>query len=315
MEELFEAIASAFNQDAVEFTAALQADGKMLEGQALTDKVKEVIQQNILSVKNTTHSTVLRKSEEAQRKRMKALGFEIPVGADGKPLKGDDVWSAFLEWQGEQKAGSSDKTPAEMSPEELAKLPAVKALKTTWLQDAGKEAERIQGEFDTYKKNAEQAEVKQLVRQFGTAFLEAERAIFQPESSKTVTKEARLEDFFSTKIDYSKIGIVEKDGKKIPVPLDEDGEPLADSIGKPVSFANILKSKWEPLYGFAEQDHSKGSTSPGQRTTTTNGQTQRTKYNFASESDFNTAMKNATDTTERGYMANDYAAQLDKAKT
>ena len=314
MEELFEAIASAFNQDAVEFTAALQADGKMLEGQALTDKVKEVIQQNILSVKNTTHSTVLRKSEEAQRKRMKALGFEIPVGADGKPLKGDDVWSAFLEWQGEQKAGSSDKQPTEMSPEELAKLPAVKALKTTWLQDAGKEAERIQGEFDTYKKNAEQAEVKQLVRQFGTAFLEAERAIFQPESSKTVTKEARLDDFFSTKIDYSKIGIVEKDGKKIPVPLDEDGEPLADSIGRLVSFANILKSKWEPLYGFAEQDHSKGSTSPGQRPAAP-GQTQRTKYNFASESDFNTAMKNATDTTERGYMANDYAAQLDKSKT
>ena len=309
MEELFEAIASAFNQDAVEFTAALQADGKMLEGQALADKVKEVIQQNILSVKNTTHSTVLRKSEEAQRKRMKALGFEIPVGADGKPLKGDDVWSAFLEWQGEQKAGSSDKTPAEMSPEELAKLPAVKTLLATKLQAAAQETEAVKGEFETYKKQAQRSEVEQLGRRYGAEWLEANGAVLEVPSSG-VTKQGRLDRFFKT-FDFSNVGV--KDGK--PVILDEDGEIALDDYGKPVSFEGRLKAEWEPAFGFAKQDPTKASTSPGQRTTTTNGQTQRTKYNFASESDFNTAMKNATDTTERGYMANDYAAQLDKAKT
>ena len=310
MEKLLLSLATLFNLDATEFTTALKDGDNWLEDDALAEAAMLQIRPKLKSVKDEQHKRALRETEVGQQKWMKAQGFEIPEG-----MKGDELRTAFLEWKEGQTTTEPGKQPAEMSPEELAKLPAVKSLLAAKLQAAAQETEAVKGEFETYKKNAEQAEVKQLVRQYGTAFLEAEKAILQPEGAKTVTKEARLDDFFSTKIDYSKIGIIEKDGKKIPIPLDESGEQQLDDYGKPVQFTSIIRSKWDPIFGFDEQDRTKGSTSPGQRATTTNGQTQRTKYNFASESDFNTAMKNATDTTERGYMANDYAAQLDKAKT
>lgn len=113
--------------------------------------------------------------------------------------------------------------------------------------DAANEARKnLQAEYEGFKTDIHTRSVLSAARSATAQFLEENNAV---KGNATYDKVA---EFFLATVDPSRIGL--NDGK--PVWLDEDGQPLTDKLGNPVSWGQGVRDRYE--LGFNVADPGKG---------------------------------------------------------
>lgn len=302
MDKLFEVLADLLGLDSVEFIAALKDGDKFLEGDKLTDKVRDIVQGRIKSAKDEQHKRGKREQDEAVARWIKSQGFANPDG-----LKGQALIEAFADWKTAQAAeGDEDgkKKPAEMSEEELAKLPAVKTLLGKRLQAADAKFTDLTKQFDDFKMKAQRQSVEAVGQRRAAEILEAKGAILEV-AGAGITKEQRLKAFFRL-LDWGKMGLNEK-GDDV-VLLNDDGEPLKDDFGKAVTFESLVIGEAKPIFGFQKIDPTKRSPSPGQKPGDKGGERQR--MSFDSDAAFDDYIASEPDPEKRLQAQEDRLAEL-----
>ena len=155
-DKLYKAIAVAFKINPDEFIATLKDGDDWLSEDAISDKITDLV-----STKVTAAKTDSRKSGQAEQnakilKIVKASGFE-----NTDNLQGADLLTAFTAWKDEQIAPPTGDTPVDqMDKETLLKLPIVKSLVLEAKQESGRGVEAVKQQFDAYKAQVEQDNVK-----------------------------------------------------------------------------------------------------------------------------------------------------------
>ena len=119
-----------------------------------------------------------------------------------------------------------------------------------------------------------------------------------------VTKEQRIKQF-KKMLPYDRMRLSE-DGKEI-VMVDEDGEPLQNNLGKPITYESVVLSEWGPAFGFHKQDPKKGGPTPGLKPTKEGDAPMR----FENADDFNKFISSEPDATKRFEAQKAYLAQTE----
>ena len=257
MEKLIQALASALNLDAEEFTAALRDGDKWLADEQLADKIGEAARTQVKAAKEAQLKRGKRETMLQVERWMKAQGFENP-----DKLQGDDLFDAYAEHQKAQSAPAGDgadggKKPGEMSREDLAKLPTVKELMAEAVKSAAAKYEAVNAEFEQYKKKTTVERIAATARQTAAQILEENRAILEVPGSD-ITKAQRLEAFYRF-LDFDKMQVDEKGNIVL---LDANGDPLVNDMGKPISYKDRELEINKGLYGFHTQDPNRGGGNP-----------------------------------------------------
>jgi hypothetical protein len=122
MEELLKAVASGLKFDADQFIADFKQGDDFIPEKEIAQKLGSLISEKVRAANETAKK--VGRSEVSKRfsRLIKDSGFENSENLEGEPL-----FSAFLEWKGEQ-GGHVEGDPGKMSRDELLKLPAVKTI-------------------------------------------------------------------------------------------------------------------------------------------------------------------------------------------
>lgn len=252
--KIIEAICNRLKLDANEFIATLQdGEGKLKDD--APESVATLVFNALDTGKKQQHQRGVRETLDTARKFMKSKGFDLPKDVEPK-----EAWEQFDTWMEEQSQAGDGKKPAEMTAAELAKLPAVKALRAEWTADFKKEYEALEGQFNDFKKGEEAKSLQVLARELIPGLVTSKGGMLESPATG-VTAEDRLNDFLET-LPWNRMRVEGDGAKKKIVMLDENGEPLQNSVGKPVGFEETVLTKWGRSHGFVKQDPSKGSPSP-----------------------------------------------------
>ena len=258
MEKTIQALASALNLDAEEFAAALRDGEKWLEDDKMAEKIGQTVRDQVKAAKEAQLKRGKRETMLSVERWMKLQGFDNP-----DKLQGDELFDAFAEHQKAKTTPAGDpadgggKKPGEMSREDLAKLPAVKELMTDAVKGAAAKYEAVKAEFEQYQKKTEVERIATAARQRAAQVLEEGKAILEVPGSG-ITKAQRLETFYRL-LEFDKMKV---DEKGEIVLLDDNGDPLVNDMGKPVSFKDKVLEINKGLYGFHTQDPNKGGGNP-----------------------------------------------------
>lgn len=300
LDKILGAIASRLQIDADEFIASLK-EGENWKEDAV-ETVGTIISDHIKSAKDQQHKRGTREYEDRIVKHIKAQGFSNPEGK-----KGTELIEAYQEWvkaQAIDDDGTGGKKPAELTEAELMKLPAFKTALAAKLQAAQQEVDAVRAEFETYKGKEARKTVEQIADQKMLEILTAKNAVLESEALG-VTKDERLAKF-KKMLPYDRMRLSE-DGKEI-IMLDEDGEPLQNNLGKPITYESVVLSEWGPAFGFHKQDPKKGGPTPGLRDKTKEGEG---AMRFDSADDFNKYISSEPDATKRFEAQKAYLAQTE----
>ncbi len=247
-DKLYKAIAVAFKINPDEFIATLKDGDDWLSEDAISDKVTELV-----STKVTAAKTDSRKSGQAEQnakilKIVKASGFE---NIDN--LQGSELLTAFTAWKDEQIVPPAGDTPVDqMDKETLLKLPIVKSLVLEAKQESGRGVEAVKQQFDAYKAQVEQDNVKrERERAINVAERHTEEAARKGNivlKVEGVDEKVRLKSIFDVIRLNESIGL---DAKGLPIVLGEDGEQKKDDYGNPIPFSDIVVSYGKGMYGVS----------------------------------------------------------------
>jgi len=185
------------------------------------------------------------------------------------------------------------------------KLPAFKTALAAKLQAAQQEVDAVRAEFETYKGKEARKTVEQIADQKMLEILTAKNAVLESEALG-VTKEERLAKF-KKMLPYDRMRLSE-DGKEI-IMLDEDGEPLQNNLGKPITYESVVLSEWGPAFGFHKQDPKKGGPTPGLKDKTKEGEG---AMRFDSADDFNKYISSESDGAKRYEAQKAWLAQIEE---
>ena len=299
LDKILGAIASRLQIDADEFIASLK-EGENWKEDAV-ETVGTIISDHIKSAKDQQHKRGVREYEDRIVKHIKAQGFSNPEGK-----KGTELIEAYQEWvkaQAIDDDGTGGKKPAELTEAELMKLPAFKTALAAKLQAAQQEVDAVKAEFETYKGKETRKTVEQIAREKMVAILTEKKAVFESEALG-ITKDERLKKF-EKMLPFDRMRLSE-DGKEI-IMVDEDGEPLQNNLGKPITYESVVLSEWGPAFGFHKQDPKKGGPNPGLKDKTKEGEAMR----FDSADDFNKYISSEPDATKRFEAQKAYLVQTE----
>lgn len=301
-EKILGAIASALHLDASEFVAALKDGENWLPDDQLTAKAAEIIGGQVKAAKDAQLKRGTRESWTSVERWMKAKGFD-----NTEKLQGSDLLDAFAEHlQGlAPEGGDGGKKPAEMSADELAKLPTVKTLMQKAKEEAGKAMQALQVEFDNYKTTAARDRVKMAMQTAIPEILETAGVILEiPGIAKKADRIAAIGKL----VDAGELGLDES-GKIVFV--NADGTPKTDDYGKAVDFQKHIASLGAAIFGIQKQDPSKAGANPP-----ANGGGSgdyKPAYKFATAEEYAKAKFDEPDAAKRAQMAADWAHQQQAA--
>lgn len=305
-EKLITALASALQMTATEFTAALKDGDNLPEGDALTDKVKEVAAARLKAAKEQQYT----RGKNEVAKSVGRWAKERGVSFEGEKV--EDILEAATE-AFEQKAATPPEgnDPSKFSREDLLKLPVVKELLQGARQEAVKPFEAQKETYEAALKKERLARVADIAKREAAEFLEAENIILEiPEMG--IKKAERLKAIYSN-IDFNSLGT---DDKGNIIVLDEDGKPKTDDFGKPVEYKSIVVDTAKPMFGVRSQNPNNGGANPGTGASGAQGQGAAYKptYTFASQADYEKALSGENDNAKRATMGRDYLLQQQQQK-
>lgn len=299
MDKLLGALASALQLDETEI-AALKDGENWVSDDVLAEKLPAVASAKLKAAKEAQLKRGTRETWVSVKKLMKNAGFTPDADAEGATL-----FEAFAEHLKSQSTPEGGAKPAELSKEELAKLPAVKALLIEARTEVGKKLEDLQGAFDAYKRDTETKEISQSARAYLADAIRNGDVLLSP-AGVAVDADERVNLILSS-VNFSNLKLVDVKGKKIPVQVDENGEPILDDYGKPVDLAKSVVEQARKVYGPRGQDPNKGGANPKPGSGKA-GEYQRVNT-FASQADFTAAYSKAATSAERLQIMQDWSHQ------
>lgn len=260
-ETLYKGIASALKIDADELIAKLKDDG----GEWLPDSE---ISKRLVSELTTAASAATEAARELAHKKgqsemskkfvrlIKNSGFENPDN-----LSGDALFEAYAEWKSEGAGQTPDAstTPLEQwTREDLEKLPIVKTLKLEAVREGAqkfenlkKDLERTQTEFEKYKGEVVEGQVKSVAKAKVREALKRGNVILSVDGLD-IDPEERINAVFERFWSREKVGL-NADGQ--PIILDADGQPKTDpAFGKQIDFDEIVVAVAKPMFGVSTQN-------------------------------------------------------------
>ncbi len=294
MEELLKAIATGLKYDADQFLADFKNGDDFLPEKEVAQKLGGLISEKVKAANETAKKIGRSEVNKRFSRLIKDSGFDNGEGLEGEPL-----FSAFLEWKGEQ-GGANDGDPKAMSKEELLKLPAVKSI----VQEVGAKAgEKWAGErkdFEAKMQAAENTRKRILLNKYLAET--SERAKIN--LGETAEQKALRLDFLLSRIDVGRLQVDEKDALKY---LDADG------------YETDLEKEFLPIaqtaFGVITQDKNRGgSGAQGSGAAGQNGGGEKYTPTFTfpgGSADFDKMVMSAKDNAERHQMHKDWKFQRD----
>jgi hypothetical protein len=251
MSKLYSGIAKALKLDA-EWLATLKDGEDWRSEDEVAEIVSQTISERVKAAVTNSRTTGQREINDQLRKFVKSVGFDNPEN-----LQGRELLEAFDAWRVE--TADPGKKPAEMTEDELVKLPAFKKVLNARLSEAKQAVEAAKAEAENTRKQAKQARVADLLKPWLSQTLEEAKVVLEVPGS-TISKQNRIDAIFR-QLDPSKIAIDEKGN---PYMLDDDGEsPKADTFGKPFDLKkHIVNEIAAPLYGIHTQNPNHGGGNP-----------------------------------------------------
>lgn len=292
MEEILKAIASGLRLDAEQFLADFQNGEGFISEKDAAAKLAAFIPEKVKAANETAKKVGRSEVQKRFSRLIKDSGFENPEGLEGEPL-----FTAFLEWKGEQ-AQHIEGEPGKLSKEELLKLPVVKSIVNEVTAKAGERFAAEKADWEKRVKAAENTRKGILLEKNLLSVLEKGKVNL----GETPEQKALRLDFLKSRINLDRVEIGDGDALKF---LGEDGYET--------DFEKEFLPIAQTAFGVVTQDKNKGGSgaqgSAAQGGPGKNGPT----YTFASETDFSNAMLKETDPAKRGAMANDWLQQQQKA--
>lgn len=288
MKEILEAIASGLKLDAEQFIADFkQGEGFISEKEA-AEKLAAFIPEKVKAANETAKKVGRYEVNKRFSRLIKDSGFENPEALEGEPL-----FSAFLEWKGEQ-AAHIDGEPGKLSKEDLLKLPVVKSIVHEVTAKAGERFAAEKAEWEKKVKQAENTRKGILLDKTLLSVLEKGKVNL----GDTPEQKAVRLDFLKSRVNLDRVEIGEGEAIKF---LGEDGYEA--------DFEKEFLPVAQTAFGIVTQDKNKGgSGAQGSGAGAGNGKHTPT-YTFATQADFSAAMLKETDPAKRGVMANDWLEQ------
>lgn len=210
MEELLKAVASGLKFDADQFLADFKQGEDFIPEKEIAQKLGLLISDKVKAANETAKK--VGRSEVSKRfsRLIKDSGFENSENLEGEPL-----FSAFLEWKGEQ-GGHVEGDPGKMSREDLLKLPAVRDILKEGERKASEKWTAEKKELESRMTAAENTRKRLLLDK--SLLTELEKAKVNL-GDTAETKALRL-DLLKSRLDLSRIEIGENDALRF---LDADG--------------------------------------------------------------------------------------------
>lgn len=186
------------------------------------------------------------KRKQGQREKGEAVEKALSDLFDRYGIEGFDTAEDGIAQLSEKLTAEPPKgEPGELTTEQITSHATYQALQRKL--DAANEARKnLQAEYEGFKTDIHTRSVLSAARSATAQFLEENNAV---KGNATYDKVA---EFFLATVDPSRIGLNE--GK--PVWLDEDGQPLTDKLGNPVSWGQGVRDRYE--LGFNVADPGKG---------------------------------------------------------
>lgn len=291
MEEILKAVASGLKLDAEQFLADFKNGDDFISEKDAAAKLAAFIPDKVKAANETAKKVGRSEVQKRFSRLITQSGFENPESLEGEPL-----FTAFLEWKGEQTQ-HIDGDPAKLSKDELLKLPIVKNIVQEVTAKAGEKFSAEKAEFEKKIKAAENTRKGILLEKNLLSILEKGKVNL---GETPETKAVRL-DFLKSRVNLDRVEIGDGDALKF---LGEDGyEADFEKEFLPVAVT---------AFGVVTQDKNKGgSGAQGSGSGAGNGKTGPT-FTFASEADFNTQFFKAS-AQDRAVMLGDWKSQQDKA--
>lgn len=292
-EKVLGAIASALHFDASELTTALKDGDKWLADDELAEVIGQKISEQVRAAKDDQRKRGQREVWTSVEKKLKAQGFDNP-----DKLQGTALLDTFFE-NYKTESEPDGKKPAEMTVEELAKLPVVKQLIAKAKMDAGKEFETVKAELEQRVSKAETTQKDLIVGDELLVMLEAAKINLGDNAD---TRKARLR-MVKSQIPFERVKV--EDGKMT----------FVDADGFETDFKKFVLDIAQPAYGIVKQDPNKGGANPP--TTGANGAAggdgkHVRKYTFANAQEYEQARLNAP-VSEHYQMRQDWKLQQEEA--
>jgi len=309
-DKLYKAIAVAFKINPDEFIATLKDGDDWLSEDAISDKITDLV-----STKVTAAKTDSRKSGQAEQnakilKIVKASGFE-----NTDNLQGADLLTAFTAWKDEQIAPPTGDTPVDqMDKETLLKLPIVKSLVLEAKQESGRGVEAVKQQFDAYKAQVEQDNVKrERERAINVAERHTEEAARKGNivlKVEGVDEKVRLKSIFDVIRLNESIGL---DAKGLPIVLGEDGEQKKDDYGNPIPFSDIVVSYGKGMYGVSAIPQTHEGANPPINAGVPGQKDYVPKYRFGTTKEYDDAYMKASSPEDRLELSRSKQFHAEKA--
>lgn len=312
------AIASTLQLDASELAESLKDGETWLPDEDLSKKLGETISGRVKAAKEEQRKRALRESSESVAKWAKGKGF-TPEDAE---LKGTALLDAYDEYLKSKRTEHTNIDPAQagkLTRDELAKLPDVQKLITEanaqvvdkYKQEVGRELEKVQSEYKSYKDSTEREKVEVVTMQYITKALTEGNVMLEPTGTK-VSKDARI-GAVAKMIDLNRVRI---NDKREPYFVNEHGDPETDTdFGKPIDFAKHIVTIGKDLFGERGPDSGKGGGNPqgGNGNPGGNGNKYKQEYFFKSAEDYSKTMSYEADPSKRAKMSEDFQFQQQQA--
>lgn len=250
MSKVYSAIASALKLDA-QWLATLKNGEDWLSEDEIADAVSAIISERVKAAATNSRETGKREINDQVRKFVKSMGFDNPDNLQGKELL-----QAYDDWRVD--GAEPGKKPADMTEEEIVKLPAFKKVLGVKLGEAQNQLQAMQAEVEKVKATAKQERVSGTLKAWLSKTLEEGKVVLEVPGS-TISRENRI-NAIMRQLDTSKIDVDEKGN---PFLLDEDGSPKVDTFGKPINLAKVVVEEIAaPLYGIHSQNPNHGGGNP-----------------------------------------------------
>jgi hypothetical protein len=239
MEKLIGVLASLLSYDASELTTALKDGDKFLEGDALADKVKEVLAPQVAKIKNEQVSRGMKDAGKKYRAAVKSLWPEMTDTTNEA-----ETINGLFEFA-QQQAGSQTEIDETN--------PKVKAIVKTAVDLQKAKYGELQASFEKYK----QEEGAKLARKIG--IVEMTKAITEAKVILGDKPTARI-DAIAKLINWNEVSIDENGN---PILVDGDKNPKTDDAGKPIPFSAHVVGIASELFGVHKQDPGAGGSGAG----------------------------------------------------
>lgn len=300
LQDLFDALGRALNLPIEGLLPTLKDEG----GEWKPDAAALVE----LAVKNRLKEIGTQKIGEGTRRAHKdietfarSVGYENTDGLKGAEL----LTAAKAHLEASQPGGN----PAEMTPEELAKLPQVRALLTEKAKVLTDQAQQAEAKLVAFQREIEGQKTLNVLRRDIVTKLAEEGAVFE-NAELGIKAQAREERLFRLlNIDPTRVANVGGEW----VYTDADGHPETDETGLPKKVYNNARAEWGETFGFAKPGGQGAPPPPNGAPGAAGGGNPRQRQTFTDQASFEAHLKTlGADRKARAEAMEDWSEQQAK---